>query len=89
MLSTGRVLVQSWAGVTQEVLIFIPESPTQETNTLSHQRTQPHKSRAKGKHGDGGPEPEPELKPEPESESEPELELDPEPEPEPKPGVTG
>lgn len=31
VLSAGRVLVQSWAGVTQEVLIFIPESPTQET----------------------------------------------------------
>lgn len=31
VLSTGWVMVQGWAGVTQEVLIFIPESPTQET----------------------------------------------------------
>lgn len=31
VLSAGRVLIQGWAGVTQEVLIFIPESPTQET----------------------------------------------------------
>ncbi|TNN72735.1 hypothetical protein EYF80_017019 [Liparis tanakae] len=31
VLSAGGVVVQGWAGVTQEVLIFIPESPTQET----------------------------------------------------------
>lgn len=31
VLSAGWVMVQGWAGVTQEVLIFIPESPTQET----------------------------------------------------------
>lgn len=31
VLTAGGVRVQGWAGVTQEVLIFIPESPTQET----------------------------------------------------------
>ena len=31
VLSAGGVRVQGGAGVTQEVLIFIPESPTQET----------------------------------------------------------
>lgn len=31
VLSARRVMIQGWAGVTQEVLIFIPESPTQET----------------------------------------------------------
>lgn len=31
VLSAGWLVVQGWAGVTQEVLIFIPESPTQET----------------------------------------------------------
>lgn len=52
VLSAGWLMVQGWAGVTQEVLIFIPESPTQETAHWATS-TQPPAAQSRAKDNTG------------------------------------